>query len=979
MSEDQAWRDLFGGGQSSVGTPRAASALSRVRHEMFGASPLPSQLGHLTVLERLGHGGMGAVYGAYDPQLDRRVAVKVLHLSNAKAMKRALREGRALARVSHPNVIVVHGVELVDERVHIIMEYAPGGTLKRWLGQARTWQEIVQHFVEAGQGLAAAHAAGLVHGDFKPDNVLLGVGGVRPRVADFGLAVEDRDLQDTADGEPTTDGAATRGGGTAGYASPEQAAMASLDARSDQFSFCVALYEALHGVRPFTPQQILTQTLDPIRVGTPAGPSAVHAALLRGLSVDPAARHPSMEALLAPLQAALRPRAWRWGVVATGLLGVGLAVGGVLGREPGVDCSREPKAIRAQWEAARPGVRAAIEAVEAPGADGSWEETERSAERYLGRWGDAWSRVCSSSERVPTPENALRQDCLERVRTQFDALLEALQTLERDELPFLRFALIELMDADGCLSGAKQGWRQAAPENQAGVARARATLSRAHVAWNLARFDDALGLAVEVGRAAGRLGDGPLFAEAMHIRGMAEESLGRAAVAKQSYTDAIWAGYRSGHHFVVAGAAYHLAHLRGFREHAVDEALWWVRLGTEACAAADLSEELGADLVRVRGELAFRSGRAQDALAHLREALAIYRRVTGPRSVEVGALLQTLGSFTYASGDAEGALPIFDEALSIFEETLGLANPLSFPVQVERAELMRRMGRHDEGIAGLQAGIELATAYAGADYPFLADHYAVLTSLLIETGRIHDALAPARRAVELRNTQGIDTIQRVYDHTNVALVLESLGDLDGAEASQRAAVALGRRLGRDAGLGVATPVMSLAELLERRGSALEATEMATTAMAALEGMGDVDPEVVLATRTRAAAMARRSGEPGYSLAWMSAATADEGFGSRSALGRLKVLREIADARLAMGHVPEALLAIEASQEAAASPDVSARARAAVAVVHAEILRAQGDDPTRLAELIEQATDTYAGVTGWTAGFAERARALAEAR
>lgn len=975
MSEDRAWHELFGGGQSNVPTPAAASALSRLRHEMFGTSPMPSQLGHLTVLERLGHGGMGVVYGAYDPQLDRRVAVKVLHLSNERAMKRALREGRALARVSHPNVVVVHGVDLVDDRVHIIMEYAPGGTLKRWLKQEHSWRAIVEQFVDAGRGLAAAHAAGLVHGDFKPDNVLLGPGGERPRVADFGLAVGEQDLYETADLGRSTSGTATRGGGTAGYASPEQAGLRTLDARSDQFSFCVALYEALHGVRPFSAEQIFLRKLETPRAGKPVGPAAVHGPVLRGLLLDPEDRFASMDELLTQLQATLRPRTRRWGLAVVGLLGVGLGVGGMLSRQPTVDCDAEPSALRSSWDATRPGVLAAIEATKLPSADGSGQHAAQFADDYVGRWGEAWHRTCSEATPEATPETALRQACLQRARQSFEALTGAMQTLRRDELPFVRAALLSLKDTERCLSRSSGGVRQPAPEDQAEVARARALLDRSVAAATLSRFEESRTTADRVVSIASSLDDGVLGSDAVLERARAEENLGLLGEAKLSYIEAVWTAFRVGNYDTVARASYRLAHIRGFQESAVEEAKWWLRFGEEACAATEVKDTMLADMRRVRAVLSFRSGHLTEADVQLREALAMYREAVGARAPTVGSLLQTIGSFTYAGGRYDAALPIFDEAISIFDETIGLGHPAALPAQVERAELLRRLGRRDEAASDLQRSIDSVSAEFGVDYPILVDHYAVLTGILIELGRMEDALPPARRAIAMRKLAGVESIFTTYDYSNLALILESLGDMDGAEKSVREALAVGRRLGSAAGFGVAVPAMALAELLERRGDDDEIPELAAVVMDALADVGELEPEMVLSMRTRAAGAARRHGRPQDTLAWMEAAAANPTFADRSPLGRLKVHREIADAHRELGQLELARPAIATAQDIAQSPEITARAQASVNVVEAEILRATGQDAARMRALVKKSRELYADVTDWSAGFAKRAAAL----
>jgi tetratricopeptide (TPR) repeat protein len=298
------------------------------------AAPAPPQrdIGRYRVVGMLGEGGMGSVFVAHDPQLDRDVALKLVrsdHRTQPEMHARLAREARAMARVRHPNVVAVYDAGEVDDGVYIAMELVEGETLRRWLArERRAWQDIVRMFVQAGRGLAAAHAAAIVHRDFKPENVLVDAAG-RVAVGDFGLAsVPDKlELAHTLEvASPhganaqlvTTTGAQV---GTPRYMSPEQFRAEPVDPRTDQFSFAVALYEALYG-RPPVVATSLAQLADAVTRGelappTPgAVPAAVARAIERALAVDRAKRFPDMAALLAELDAAIRPRARRGWLVA---------------------------------------------------------------------------------------------------------------------------------------------------------------------------------------------------------------------------------------------------------------------------------------------------------------------------------------------------------------------------------------------------------------------------------------------------------------------------------------------------------------------------------------------------------------------------------------------------------------------------------------------------------------------------------------
>ncbi|MCU1279710.1 MAG: Serine/threonine kinase, partial [bacterium] len=249
-----------GGADGTTSTlPRAAVAGNGA--PAFGAG---EHIGRYRVLEVLGAGGMGVVYGAFDPELQRKVALKLVRAEfaelDAELRARLVREAQAMARIRHPNVITVFDVGTFDDRLFVAMEIIDGSTMTSWqAARTRSVDEILRVFAAAGAGLAAAHDVGLVHRDFKPDNILIGVDG-SVSVMDFGLArpivalpseVEDTSSPDamlTVEGELTHAGAVV---GTPAYMAPEQMRGEPPDGRADQFSFCVALFEALYGVRPF--------------------------------------------------------------------------------------------------------------------------------------------------------------------------------------------------------------------------------------------------------------------------------------------------------------------------------------------------------------------------------------------------------------------------------------------------------------------------------------------------------------------------------------------------------------------------------------------------------------------------------------------------------------------------------------------------------------------------------------------------------
>jgi predicted Ser/Thr protein kinase len=411
---------------------RTATAPGNGSQASVRAPELGATLGRYRLERALGEGGMGVVHAAFDPDLERRVALKVLRAADGgeEARQRLLREARAMARLTHPNVVAVHEVGTASGRDYVAMELVEGESLAEWLrGTHRTADEIVAAFAAAGRGLAAAHAAGLVHRDFKPHNVLRSPDG-RICVTDFGLARYAEGPQASrpqGDPKPEARGlrseALTQTGsvlGTPAYMAPEQWTGGTIGPAADQFGFCVALWEALTGERPFR-----GDTLDALKAEVARGPKQLdvsklprrlRAVLRRGLDPDSTERWPSMNALLAALargerRSRLAVVAGASAVLACAALLVALERGG----SSGGDCAAPALDPAVVWSGARASQLAA--AGQAPAA--------AALEHDLARWTDARARVCHAD---PVTRPA-RLACLDGVLAEQDALARALATL----------------------------------------------------------------------------------------------------------------------------------------------------------------------------------------------------------------------------------------------------------------------------------------------------------------------------------------------------------------------------------------------------------------------------------------------------------------------------------------------------------------------------------------------------------------------
>ncbi len=451
-------------------TANAAAPLEqlrgRVEAALFGTAPALTSIGRFRIIEEVGAGGMGVVYAAHDPQLDRTIALKVLHqrARSPEARARMVREAKAMARLRHPNVLTVFETGAQGEQVYIAMELVEGGTLRQWMerdSEQRSWREVVETIAQAGRGLAAAHDEGLVHRDFKPANALIDDAG-RVLVSDFGLArlgseaplalaspalsagaLERTEVED--DDERSRDllrATLTRTGallGTPAYMSPEQFARDHATARSDQFAFCVVLYEALFGRRPFAGRSVgeLIANIERGAIVKPDHarrvPAAVLAVIERGLSHDPADRFASMHLLLDALERATSHRRPRWlapaaisAVAMTG--GFGVLISGQDAASSASACAELERGTLALWDdARRDAIQTALSSALGEAAGERFARLNDTLTRYAGQLARAQRERCEElGERdAAAPAASMVDVCLEDRRSALEQLVQA--------------------------------------------------------------------------------------------------------------------------------------------------------------------------------------------------------------------------------------------------------------------------------------------------------------------------------------------------------------------------------------------------------------------------------------------------------------------------------------------------------------------------------------------------------------------------
>ena len=648
-----------------------AVAQAKVAASLFGAAAAtaaPIVVGRYRLLEEVGRGGMGVVWGAWDPELERRVAIKLLDPLKPTARERLLGEARALAKLSHPHVVPVYDVGVVDNRVYLVMEWIAGEDLRKHLAQTRTTRTakgrlamIVDVYVQAARGLEAVHAAGLVHRDFKPENALVGKDG-RVRVVDFGLARGDIENAREIAGTPR-------------YMAPEQLAGDALTPAVDQFALCVALREAL---------------VEPV-------PRYLARAIARGTERDPAARFPSMRALIAALEADPARRWRRIGAVAV----AGVAVAGAFaiganredktcsGPPPGtLDTGARAKALShiatlgAFAASAVPSLTAKLEA-----AEKSWLAEHRNA--------------CLAHARgtLTTALYERRLTCLARAAATLDAASELLATSTPASFPDAQVATDAIVPAASCAKVDRSLIVPPLANVEHAVRDAAAAIEQARL-FAAASHADAIKRAVAARTVAEATGYAPVLARALLVEGRARMVLadadaasvldraGRLALANRDDATAVEAYAR--HAYVIAttggGAAPGLDFVDAFGErldqHEFARLLWMnnraaVSLATgDTAAARELLEralaswrpddgEDSAELVSIPHNLALVSERAANGRAMIERARDELARRLGPDHPQV---LQLTISSAIFIGDLARARAVHDGACARYRE-----------------------------------------------------------------------------------------------------------------------------------------------------------------------------------------------------------------------------------------------------------------------------------------------------------------------
>ena len=739
---------------------------------------------------------MGEVYAAYDPELHRNVAIKLLRAGrnsdSADGRARLMREAQAIARVSHPNVVVVYDAGTFQNRVFVAMELVPGHTLRYWIHERpRTWPEVLEVFCAAGRGLAAAHERELVHRDFKPDNVMVGADG-QPRVMDFGLVqlatrtdrrkvderaapiaasrtttvaalpAADEEVMSTRvvsnptwrDGAETPAAHLTQTGislGTPAYMSPEQFAGELTDARTDQFSFCVALYEALYGERPFAGRTVheLAETVGGgMWRDAPPGavvPRWIRDVLLRGLRVNPGQRWPSMNALLAELdkQPAVANRRRFTAAAAAKLAGIWEA----------------PRGDRPVETPAKIEILQAFLSTGKAYAAKACENVTQTLDRYARRWCELYVEACEATH-VRGEQSAevldLRMACLQEGLEDLKALCRVFRQATPEVVENAAGAANALGGLERCQNVEMLRALVKPPQDPATreiVDQLRSRLAEVRALCRVGRLNDSSVSIIPLEKEARAIAYGPLLADILTTVGTLRLEAGLMNEAAAAMEEALWTATKCRHDEVAAEAAVLLTYIVGWGQSRPDLAEFWSRLAEALLVRMGGHDLLWGWLYQNRAGMRDSQGRLTEALADARAAVAAKEKVLEPNHPDLGLSISSIAIYLEGLGDLTQAVEYGCRAVKIVEDGLGPDHPRTALVLSNCGELLARAERFDE--AG-EVGARALTIYERETDPegiFVT--YPLLTVGLshLGAGRVEQALPVLERANRIRDAK----------------------------------------------------------------------------------------------------------------------------------------------------------------------------------------------------------------------------------
>ncbi|MBL8620292.1 MAG: serine/threonine protein kinase [Myxococcales bacterium] len=845
-------------------------------------------LGRYRLVRRLGAGGMGEVWAADDPELGRTVALKVLRPGFGDG-DRLRREARTMARLDHPNLVPIHDIGVHDGRMYLAMALWSGGDLRTWMTPRRPWREVVTAFIAAGRGLAAAHAAGVIHRDFKPDNVL--IDGARVAVTDFGIAADTGGARphgddavtapaagDAPDGLEATRATASALAGTPAYMAPERHLGRPGDAAADQFAFCVALWEALYGQRPFraptavadaptmtseplTPAMaVALEIIDGRRASPPPtvpAPAWLRRAIERGLDGDPARRHASMAALVATLERGLgRRRRAALAGAAVATLGAFATVAMWARAAPTQPRCDARDQLTATWTPARAAaLTRALIASGRPHAPATATRVNALIDAYLARWVAMRDDACRAA-RIDRAQSAelldLRNACLDRRRAELDATVRALS--ERVDGPVADravTAVASLESLDACADPV--ALRAAAPWPRDPAIRARLDAVRAQVVaaradQRVGRYREARATATAAVTAAAATGFGPAWAEALSVAGDVASDLDDNATARAELADAARRAGEVKDDDLAARASIALYFVVGVALGEFDEARAMEPL-VEALVARSGDASARLAFIRHRAGLRMTTGDLDAARTGFEQALALAEaQAAVTRQID---LLGDLANVALLQGRPQDALGLRARARAAIEQTYGADHPAVAANLHGTARALLRLSRPAEAVPMLEQALAIRRRALGDEHHAITDTLNTLGNAQRALGDRAGALARYREALA-RAERAHDDAARATALTAIGLAEQQAGDWVQGRRHLEQALAVRATLGTVETVAYATTEYNLADGLANHGDCAAAAPLLTHVERLFTGSMRAYPQLTRATCALAA-------------------------------------------------------------------------------------------------------------------------------
>lgn len=752
-------------------------------------------MGRFRLVERLGAGGMGEVFVAFDPQLERQVALKLLKLSrwgDEPESQRLLREANAMAKISHPNVVSVFDAGLDGPRPWVAMELIRGTTMREWLAKKRSWPETLEVLCQVARGLEAAHRAGLVHRDIKPENVLMGSEG-RVAVTDFGIAQAAWappmiELATPATPDAVRQRAETRGVvmGTPGYMAPEQYLRQSTDERTDQYAFAITAYEALYGLLPFeTDTKDLGGTAVQVVRAAPRAPTdargvpaPVWRALERALQPRADDRFPSIAELRTALEQSLPTKRSLWPVAIAVAVPLALAVAYAGTPKDANPCAHADARLAGVWDAAKQQkIGEAFDASKLAYAGESWRAAKGSVDAYAQGWQTMYGEACRATRSEGRQSEQLldlRMSCLERARGVLSALTDVWsQPLTPEAVQAAPSAAAGLPSLSACADVRALTEKIPAPKDPGELAKVNAARAKvaALAALNLAdKRTDAKAAALDARQAADATRWDEVRAEAALEQGKALAAL-EVNEAEPAYLDAARLAGAAHDDRLAAESLVELTHHLAEDKQNADRALLVANLADGVLLRAGNDARLRVLLTRYRGDALLTQSKYAEAKTEFTSAYQLGMRELGDKDWDTVANLGELQRVAELQGDYAEARKLGDQVVAAAIAKFGPNNPTVASRLNNLAMAVESGGDHEASIAYYRRAIEIKEKSIGHQTASTATSLNNLSIPLLELGKLDEAQKVAEDALAIR--------QKVLgpQHPYVASTLGNLGDI----------------------------------------------------------------------------------------------------------------------------------------------------------------------------------------------------------